>query len=238
MNNGNNHSQKLEILGQLSAAILHDLQSPVTFIDSNNRYLIKKIRKKLDSPELADEIFDVLKENEEGLVQIKELLSNIKQFLKNESHPKLVSLSNLLKICRKIVLPQAQSRIKLTLNTLEDDILVSVIPSQFKQVIINLLVNAIEAFDENSQNPEILINYYTKANQIYIKVRDNGCGIPEDKLISIFEWYTSTKTQGTGQGLAISKQIIEGHQGNISCESQLDSGTLFSITLPLGDENE
>lgn len=232
------NSQKLIMLGQLSAVILHDLQSPVTFIDSNNRYLIKKIKKKLKATDLAEELIKVLKENEEGLDQIKELLDSIKSLVKNEYKPKVLALNNLIISCNKIVIPQARNKIKIMLNLPQQSPLARVNPSQIKQVLINIMVNAIEAFEKDSDSPEISVTCLEKDKYAIIEITDNGCGIEQDRLESVFEWYATSKLQGSGQGLAISKQIIEDHNGQISCKSEIGISTTFTISLPLELGNE
>ncbi|MCH2204517.1 MAG: ATP-binding protein [Lentisphaerales bacterium] len=238
MNKKDWNTQKLAMLGQLSAAILHNLQSPVTFIDSNNRYLIKKIRKKKNSENLSDDIIEILQENEEGITQIKELLNSIKSLVRNDCKPKTVPLNELLDTCKKIVLPQTKNQINIELKLLEKSPLIKANPSQIKQVFINLMVNSIEALNVNSCSPLITINCSKSDKQLIIRVEDNGSGIPETQLDSIFDWYTSAKAQGSGQGLAISKQIIEDHGGQIIHDTEHSPGTAFYITLPLESDDE
>ena len=66
-----------------------------------------------------------------------------------------------------------------------------------------------------------------------VRVRDNGCGIPEEKLARIFNPFFTTKEKGTGLGMAISRKIVEAHEGSMDVASQVGSGTEFRITLPL-----
>ena len=232
MKNNEENLQKLTMIGQMSAAIFHDLQSPVTYIDSNNRYLIKKIRKNIDE-KIANELIEILNENNEGLAQIKELLGSIKSLVKNDSLSKIVPINSLIENCVKITQPQANSKVKVTTQLPGQSILVDVNPSQLKQVIINLLVNAIEAFDMDSVKPEIKISCQVSNNRLILKITDNGCGIAEDKVPTVFDWYETSKKHGTGQGLAISQKIIHRHKGEIDCESVLGVGTTFTIRLPL-----
>ena len=95
-----------------------------------------------------------------------------------------------------------------------------------KVVLINLLINAIQATDEKG---EIKITSQNKDNSIMIQIEDNGPGIPEDKLEKIFEPLFTTKQEGTGLGLASCKSIIEQHGGKISVKN---NPTRFIIELP------
>jgi signal transduction histidine kinase len=108
-------------------------------------------------------------------------------------------------------------------------------PQGIHRCLLNLLTNAIDAVDETGG--EIRIETRTQGEgEILITVGDNGGGIPADILQRIFDIFFSTKgSQGTGLGLAVTKKIIEEHQGRIEVQSDQDHGTQLSITLPVGD---
>ena len=109
---------------------------------------------------------------------------------------------------------------------------------QIKQVFLNLLVNAIEATDENGLIT-VKTRPYSKANgapYIQIEFADTGCGIPTEYLESIFHPFFTTKHTGSGLGLSISNQIVQEHKGDIDVESQLNKGSTFYVNLPLHPE--
>jgi signal transduction histidine kinase len=225
-------AQKLELLGQMTAAILHDLNSPMTYINSNNRHLIKVVNKKLTDHSASSEILEILDENETGIKQIKSLLSHIKNFIKNDQQYKSCFLHEIIQDSKRITHPQTAEKVKVILKLSATNDTIEAIPSQITQVIINLIVNAIEAFPQASSKSEIVIETQSVDNSILITVSDNAGGIPEEQLHTIFDWYVTSKETGTGQGLAICKQIIEAHKGSINCTSQVNIGSRFSITLP------
>jgi signal transduction histidine kinase len=106
---------------------------------------------------------------------------------------------------------------------------------QIKQVFLNLLVNAIEATDENGQIT-VRTRPYIKSNgapYIQIEVTDTGCGIPREYLETIFHPFFTTKHTGSGLGLSISNQIVQEHKGYIDVESQVNKGSTFYVNLPL-----
>jgi nitrogen fixation/metabolism regulation signal transduction histidine kinase len=102
-----------------------------------------------------------------------------------------------------------------------------------EQVLINLLTNSLQAL-EGTQHPEIELAAYTKENRLILEVSDNGKGIDADKLGKIFIPFYSTKAEGSGIGLPVSKQIMLAHGGSIKVHSQKGTGTSFQLQFPQG----
>jgi two-component system nitrogen regulation sensor histidine kinase NtrY len=98
-----------------------------------------------------------------------------------------------------------------------------------EQVLINLLKNAIQAFDEQSDKEINLTAYSNEKGRAVISVKDNGAGIDPDALEKIFIPFFSTKKSGSGIGLSLSKQIMRQHEGNITVKSSLGEGTEFLL---------
>jgi signal transduction histidine kinase len=104
--------------------------------------------------------------------------------------------------------------------------------NQIEQVIINLLLNSVHAIDEKGII-SITTKMDTERKLAVIEIQDNGYGIPKGKLKRIFEPFYTTKSDGTGLGLAVSYGIIKNHQGDIEVLSEPGAGTLISIELPI-----
>lgn len=105
--------------------------------------------------------------------------------------------------------------------------------TKLKQVFINIIKNALEAFDSNSTSPLVHISIICSLEAVQVVIKDNGCGISPEHIDSIFSPMISYKSNGTGLGLPISKKIIESHNGTISVSSTLNLGTTFNISLPI-----
>jgi signal transduction histidine kinase len=105
---------------------------------------------------------------------------------------------------------------------------VEVDPSLIEQVLINLVVNAIEALKDR-ENAMIVLSATSNNNKVAIKVADNGTGIPDDVLENIFIPFFSTKKTGSGIGLSLCKQIMMLHKGNINVHSVPGQGTAFTL---------
>jgi len=119
--------------------------------------------------------------------------------------------------------------VQLKLNLDSESGLCRIDPDQIKQVLINLVKNAIEAMP---QGGTISLRTRGGANHIHIEVEDTGKGIDPMQLNEIFNPFFTTKEKGTGLGLAVSLKIINDHNGELLVSSQLDQGTLFTLKLP------
>ena len=112
---------------------------------------------------------------------------------------------------------------------------------QLQQVILNLLLNGMDACAQATAGERrvvIGIRREEGAHQLEITVRDNGPGIPHDKRDRVFEPFFSTKPQGLGMGLPISRAIIESHGGRMWVDNNDGSGAVFRFTLPVAEEGE
>jgi len=214
-------SEHLALLGKAAAAIAHELKTPLVVIGGFAKLLQKQLLpddpnwKKLDiilkeTKWMQDMVHGILDFSKPVQVKLKPV--NFKQFIKDAL--KLVEMS---------------SNAKIEVYFLTDLPEVKIDPDKFKQVLINIVNNAIQA----APDKPVKINVSTQKNNIVIEIIDQGPGIPEEYQKKIFEPFFTTKNRGTGLGLAIVKRIIEAHQGNISFKSIPGKGTTFVICLPL-----
>jgi two-component system NtrC family sensor kinase len=117
--------------------------------------------------------------------------------------------------------------------TLDKDMINTLLDkNQIEQVVINLLLNALHAVDENGV-VTVMTSVNPEADKVLIEVNDNGCGIAEADRKKIFEPFFSTQSSGTGLGLAISYGIIRNHGGDIRVSSTLGEGTRFLVEFPI-----
>ena len=105
---------------------------------------------------------------------------------------------------------------------------------QLQQVVINLLINGVEAMAPIMDRPrEILIRSQREAGEVHVAVRDSGIGIDPESAERLFSAFFTTKPSGMGMGLSIARSIIEAHGGRLRAESNLPQGAAFHFTLPL-----
>jgi len=103
---------------------------------------------------------------------------------------------------------------------------------QLQQVLLNLVLNGMEAVGQDGAAKRIAIRTERAGAEMCVKVRDEGPGIPADQVSRVFETFYTTKAKGMGMGLPISRSIVEAHGGRIWAENNPDRGATFSFTIP------
>ncbi len=221
--------EKLAAIGELSASIAHELRNPLASIKSSFEML------KEDS--LPDETRQRLME-----IAIKEMdrLNSIVTDFLLYSNPKpptvrTFNLSRLVHEVTEMVYNIKHSGAEL-IKEINEDIIIAADEQKIRQLIWNLLLNALDAIDK-VDNGNILVRLYQRDDFCKILIKDNGCGINAEELDKIFYPFYSTKQKGTGLGLAIAYRIVEEHNGKIEVFSEKGKGTEFVISLPKGNIN-
>ncbi|MGZ0086976.1 sensor histidine kinase [Caldibacillus thermoamylovorans] len=128
-------------------------------------------------------------------------------------------------------------RCAITCDTPDEPIIVVANAKQLKQVLLNMIRNSMEAIAEAGRTDgHIRLSLQATERYAQITIRDNGTGIPPDRLERLFQPFFTTKQKGTGLGLSVCKKIIEEHGGDIYVQSELGQGTTFILLLPLASE--
>ena len=108
-----------------------------------------------------------------------------------------------------------------------------------QQVLLNLMVNAMDAMrDQPPERRQLRIQTSAADGRVRVALRDRGHGIPESAMADIFRPFFTTKTQGLGMGLSISRSMVEAHGGKLWAENAPDGGAIFWIEMPVGEEEE
>lgn len=181
---------------------------------------------------LSDDLHGLISDAQFGVGQISELVISLRDFSRiDQAKIKEVDVNE----CIKNSLTMARSNIKYLqiIEQLGKVAEVSCNPSQINQVLLNLFNNAAQAMPDGHDG-KLKVESYEDAQNVYIRVTDNGTGMSPEVMQNIFEPFFTTKKagEGTGLGLAISAQIMEQHHGDIQVESQVGKGTRFTLRLP------
>ena len=235
----NNMANELESLQkerrQMTANIAHELRTPLT----NIRGYLEGIQDKVLKPN--DENIDTLFNQTLHLNNLVDDLRVLSMIESGNLNLNLVEgdIVKIIEISTKDFYPRAKNsgvKINLELQNISEKKKIYFDDTRMRQIIANLIENA---FSYNSENNEITIRSKISDNYYVIKIIDQGEGIPEKEVNKIFnEFYRvdksrSKKTGGVGLGLSIVKSLIEAHNGEISVNSKINSGTTFTIKLPI-----
>jgi signal transduction histidine kinase len=224
-------ADRLATLGELSAGAAHEIRNPLTSIRSSIQFLRKKLNDSTDI-EMAD---DLISEVDRINGIIEGMLSFAKpQPLKKEN----AQLKTILLQTIQLVSNTARKEgieISLNYHAEREDIFAD--PSQLKQVFLNIIMNSIQAIEQEPGKIDINIIFsdgqYKYTSEYLIEIIDNGKGISPENIDKIFDPFFTTKNEGTGLGLSISYGIINQHGGDIEFFSKPRKGTKVKIRIPL-----
>jgi len=220
------HSDKLALIGQIAAGIAHEIGTPLNVISGNAEYIMMEMG---ENNPYKEELETIISQAERIANLIKQLLEFARPRKPNYTK---VNVNNELHHVVELLKHQFEkSNIKLNLKFSEDIPSIYADCSQIHQVFLNIIVNAIQAIN---QNGVIEIETFAKDGYVNIKFMDNGVGILPEHIHKIFEPFFTTKEagKGTGLGLAVSKRIIDEHNGKIEVESTPGKGTVFTVKFP------
>jgi len=224
-------SGKLAALGQLAAGIAHEIRNPLTSIN----ILIHSLRQNISSGESRSEDFKVI---EEEIHRINEIVDQFLRFAKPAPpHLERTEVTSIFEEILQLLRPQME---KLRISVEKDFRsvpLITIDKEQMKQVILNLLMNSIQAMPEGGQFR--LEGEVSKDGQwVELSIRDSGVGIPPEDMDKLFDPFFSTKEGGIGLGLSIAHRIIDQHHGKIEVTSNPNEGTIFTVYLPIDQGQE
>jgi len=221
-------------LGHLAGGLAHEIKNPLSTINLNLRLLGEDMERFPN--ELHQRWLRRLEHVRTEAGRLKDILDDFLRYAgKIELSPQIADLRRLTEELVDFFNPQAQaSRVIMRSSLSQTPVRCNVDAGLFKQALLNLMINAIQAMPEGG---ELLIRVQSAGRQGQIEVIDTGAGIPQEVLPKIFHAYYSTKPQGSGLGLPTSRRIINEHRGSIRTESEPGKGTRFIIRIPLADES-
>lgn len=216
------HDDKMKALGELSAGVAHELRNPLTSI----KVFIDMLPDKINNSEFIEELMKIVPME---INRLNSLVSTLLDYAKPKaSIPQKNNLQEVLSDIL-ILLKKKINEKKIKIIESETDIELWVDASQLKQILINILLNSIEAIESDGI---ISITGNIDGESAIITIEDNGCGIPQDALSKIFDPFFTSKKYGYGIGLSITHQLIKENKGEIKIDSTEGVGTISTIKLP------
>ena len=224
------HASRVSTMGELVASISHELAQPITVTAAHAKASLRWLQR--DPPEVNEAC-----RGTEQIIEAAGLASEIINRLRslyNKSSPKreLIAVNEVVGEMTRMLETEARRHGVSIRTTLQDDLPKTMADRvQIQQVLMNLMLNGIEAIS-NAPRMLTVTSQLRSDGQIQIDIHDTGPGLPPDKGDQIFEAFFTTKPQGSGMGLAISKSIVESHGGQIWANSDRRHGTTFHFSLP------
>lgn len=233
------HASRVSMLGTMASAMAHELNQPLSAISNYLRGL--KYAAANDIRDRPDTMTAILDKTADQALRAGQIIGKLRDLVaRGESDRKLASIGKLIADASSLSVMGRQDRpVEVSVRLDPESDLVLVDPVQIQQVLLNLLRNAIEAMADVPHRA-IAISTSAGEDMLTVRIEDCGTGIAKEISTRLFEPFTTTKREGMGIGLSISRTIIESHGGIIWHEAVSGGGTAFCFMIPLvgRDENE
>lgn len=228
-------TNKLEILGKLTASLIHEIRNSLSVIKFNLEYL------EMLKAELPDPANESVADSAAATSRIQYLVDNLLSF--SRKSPGNYEYSSINRIAEDVanIIQVSASKKNIRVNCEFDYSIprLHIDSNKIFQVFINIITNAAESIEGGG---EICLKSYTRremTEDVYIwEIKDNGKGIPESEKDKIFNDFFTSKKNGTGLGLGVCKRLLEDNNAHISFSSTIDKGTSFYIKFYPGKEEE
>jgi hypothetical protein len=225
-----NHASRVATVAELSASIAHELNQPLMAVLANaqatKRWLAAVPPNMEEVAASIDRVIRDCRSADETMQRIRAL------FRRDTFEKKEASISEILGESVRLVQEDSSKRHVTIESEIGEELpRVFVDPIQVQEVLINLISNAIEAMEGSARDPRLTIRAAADRREMSIQVIDNGPGLDDPE--NIFEPFISTKKMGMGIGLAVSRSIVEAHEGQLWAENNPDFGARFTLKLPL-----
>lgn len=256
--------EKLSSLGLLAAGMAHEINNPISYVNSNmyvlRRHLddlfrllecyekaegnicdpqtadhIRTLRQNLQLGYLKDDILAIVEESREGVSRVKRIVNNLRQFAHGEDDVmEMFELHSGLDTTLDMLRSELQGRIGIVKDYGVIP-MVPCVPAQINQVFMSIILNAAQAIERRGL---ITISTGMTDNMVWVEIRDTGKGIPLENMNHLFDPFFTTKPVGggTGLGLSIAYGIVRRHHGRIDVRSRPNYGSCFTVYLPHGNQ--
>lgn len=225
------HFSRVSVMGHLSGELAHELNQPLNAIQN----YVASLSKILASSSASESTHNVISKLSGEVTRAAKIIRRTREFVSTAKHqPERISLSDLVSDTAAMLKGEARRRgMVIQIVDPNRNIEASGDPVGLQQVLVNLVLNALEAMvDQPSSDKTATIEVRLGVGRILIAVHDSGCGVDAEKQDRLFEAFFTTKATGLGMGLAISHQIIEDHGGTLRFQAREEGGSSFIIELP------
>ncbi len=232
------HMSRFTAMGEMASTLAHELNQPLTAVAS----YLNGCRRLLDGAESVPTLMlrNAIDRAAEQALRAGQIIRRMRQFVaRGESEWRVESLAKLIEEASALALvgvKEAGIRVTFAFDPRVSFVLADKI--QIQQVILNLIRNAIEAMQETTRRELMISTAEQLDDMVEISVTDTGSGIAPDIAAQLFQPFVTTKPQGMGVGLSISRTIVEAHGGRLAAEPNPGGGTIFRLTLKRLNQQE
>ena len=231
------HVSRLMTLGELTATIAHEVNQPLAAVVTNAEASLRWLA--LDTPH-PDEVRAAVERIVRDSNRASEVIQRIRALAK-KTEPQMVAL-DINDVIREAISLEQREMLSQRVSLRTE--LASALPPvlgdrvQLEQVVINLLINAVEAMAPVTDRPRDMLirSQQDDANEVLVAVRDSGMGIDSENADRLFNAFFTTKPSGMGMGLSISRSIIVAHGGRLWASPNADHGATFQFTVPINSQ--
>ncbi|MCA8961065.1 MAG: GHKL domain-containing protein, partial [Planctomycetes bacterium] len=236
------HVSRLSTLGELAGSIAHELNQPLAAVANFTQAAIGLLRNSTEIP--RGDLTEILEGAENASRRASEIVKRMRSLVSRRlALEEVVDVGRLVEETARLIESEyIRNSVRLTVATESEPVWIAGDRVQLQQVLVNLLRNAAESVEGlDGERRAIVIRVERRPGHVAISVSDQGPGIDEETVERIFDPFYTTKSEGMGMGLAISRSIVESHGGRLLVTSRLNEGTMFSFslrTVPAPDEEE
>jgi PAS domain S-box-containing protein len=225
------HINRVTTMGELTASLAHEIKQPISAaITDASTCLLWLARDQPDVAEAREAVSRIIKD----VTRASDVISRIGLLFKKETQQReLLDVNEVIQEMMALLRSEASRHSIAIRGELSSDLPMTIADRvQLQQVLLNLMLNGIEAMKDVSPSGELTIRSRPEDGQLLISVCDTGEGLPAEQADQMFDAFFTTKPQGTGMGLTISRSIIESHGGRLWATAHSPRGATFQFTLP------
>jgi two-component system sensor kinase FixL len=232
------HMSRLTAMGEMASALAHELNQPLSAIAN----YMKGSRRLLENSEdaRAATLRDAMDKASDQALRAGQIIRRLRDFVaRGETERRVEDVKKLIEEASALALVGAKDkgvRVRFDFDSRSDFVLADKV--QIQQVLLNLMRNAIDAMEDVEKREMVIATSPVSENMVEISVADTGSGISPEISAQLFQPFVTTKSQGMGVGLSISRTIVEAHGGSITPRPNPGGGTTFSFTLPTVTKKE
>ena len=232
------HMSRLTAMGEMASALAHELNQPLSAIAN----YMKGSRRLLENSEdaRAATLRDAMDKAGDQALRAGQIIRRLRDFVaRGETERRMEDVKKLIEEASALALVGAKDkgiRVRFDFDSRSDFVLADKV--QIQQVLLNLMRNAIDAMEACARREMVIATSPVTDQMVEISVADTGSGISSEVSAQLFQPFVTTKRQGMGVGLSISRTIIEAHGGSIAPRPNPGGGTIFSFTLPIVTKKE